>query len=376
MLAVAEQLELLGISPSRLRFVGSRRGQEVTLLAGGPIGLTLLPGRGVKRSFAWSSMMSNVVAVVGLATALAVALFKVGRWRPSAVVSVGGYASFATSFSAVLWRCPLVLVEFDAAPGAAQRVLTRFAARRCTAFASDDPRAITTGAPLREAILAVDRSDVARRVARLGFDPPIEPHRMVVVVMTGSLGSHRVNMAANELVELWSERNDRTVIHVTGRRDFAEMMAARPKTAQLDYRVVEFGDMTRLWALCDVAVCRSGAITLSELTALGIASVLVPLADAHRAITRRRTPKVWSQLVARVLVRDVDCKGASSGGDVGRGHGARASWRRCRRPPCIARPPRTPPTPLPRSWWNLRGCREHRSSPLRARTSWASAEPA
>jgi UDP-N-acetylglucosamine:LPS N-acetylglucosamine transferase len=308
MLAVAEQLELLGVSPSRLRFVGSRRGQEVALLAGGPIALTLLPGRGIRRSFAWPSFKSNVAAVLGLVTALVIAFFKVARWRPSAVVSVGGYASFATSFAAVLWRCPLVMVEFDSVPGAAQRVLSRFAVRRCTAFDVDDPRAITTGAPLREAILAVERSDDARRAARRVQTPPIDDRRMVVVVMTGSLGSHRVNTAVSELAGLWSQRHDRTVIHVTGRRDFAEVQAQRRTSGELDYRVVEFGDMTRLWALCDVAVCRSGAITLSELTALGIASVLVPLPGAPDDHQTKNAQTVVAVGGAR-LIRDADCDG-------------------------------------------------------------------
>ena len=308
MLAIAEQLELLGISPSRLRFVGSRRGQEVTLLAGGPIGLTLLPGRGIQRSFSWSSLVSNVVAVIGLVTAVVVAFFKVGRWRPSAVVSVGGYASFATSLSAVIWRSPLILVEFDTSPGAAQRVLSRFAVRRCTAFDTDDPRATTTGAPLREAILAVDRSGESRRAMRDAQRPPIEQDRSVVVVMTGSLGSHRVNTATSELAGLWSTRDDRTLIHVTGRRDFSEVLARRPETSQLDYRVVEFGDMTRLWALCDVAVCRSGAITVSELTALGIASVLVPLPGAPDDHQTKNAQVIAAAGGAR-LIRDVDCDG-------------------------------------------------------------------
>jgi UDP-N-acetylglucosamine--N-acetylmuramyl-(pentapeptide) pyrophosphoryl-undecaprenol N-acetylglucosamine transferase len=308
MQAVAEQLELLGISPSRLRFVGSRRGQEVTLLAGGPIALTLLPGRGIKRSFAWTSFKSNVVAALGLVAALVLAFFKFARWRPSAVVSVGGYASFAASFAAVLWRCPLVLVEFDAVPGAAQRTFARFAVRRCTAFDIDDPRAITTGAPLRESILDVERSDDARRAAKRAQAPPIEEHRMVVVVMTGSLGSHRVNIAVSELAGLWSQRNDRTVIQVTGRRDFAEMQARQPTSGELDYRVVEFGDMAKLWALCDVAVCRSGAITLSELTALGIASVLVPLPGAPGDHQTKNAQSVVAVGGAR-LIHDADCDG-------------------------------------------------------------------
>jgi UDP-N-acetylglucosamine--N-acetylmuramyl-(pentapeptide) pyrophosphoryl-undecaprenol N-acetylglucosamine transferase len=280
MQAVAEQLQILGVTSDQLRYVGSQRGQEATLLAAGPISLTLLPGRGIRRSFALTSLGSNFVAVVGLGTAVLRAFVKVGAWRPSVVVSVGGYASFATSFAAVLWRRPLVLVEFDAAPGASQRVLSRFAARRCTSFASSEPRSVTTGTPLRETIVTIDRSEVARLDARAHATPPIEPGRSVVVVMTGSLGAHHVNSAVSALASLWASRRDRTLVHVTGRRDFAEVTAARPETEGLDYRIIEFGDMTKLWALCDVALCRSGAITVAELTALAIPSVLVPLPGA------------------------------------------------------------------------------------------------
>jgi UDP-N-acetylglucosamine--N-acetylmuramyl-(pentapeptide) pyrophosphoryl-undecaprenol N-acetylglucosamine transferase len=101
MLAIAEQLRLLGVSPSRLRYVGSRRGQEATLLAGDPVALTLLPGRGLRRSFARADLGSNVVAITELVGAISAALFKTGKWRPAVVVSVGGYASFAASLAAI-----------------------------------------------------------------------------------------------------------------------------------------------------------------------------------------------------------------------------------------------------------------------------------
>ena len=306
MQAVAEQLQVLGVSPGGLRYVGSRRGQEATLLAGGPIALTLLPGRGFRRSFAWPDLLSNVVAVLGLIGAVVVALADVLRWRPSVVVSVGGYASFAAAFAAVVWRRPLVLVEFDATPGAAQRVLTRFATWRCTAFESTDPRSTTTGAPLRDTIIRIDRRDDARRNARASAMPPIDDGRAVVVVMTGSLGSRRVNDAVSQLASLWGQRTDRTLIHVTGRRDFASIQSARPTSGELDYRIVEFGDMAELWAVCDAAVCRSGAITIGELTALGIASVLVPLPGAPGDHQTKNAQAVASAGGARLML-DADC---------------------------------------------------------------------
>jgi UDP-N-acetylglucosamine--N-acetylmuramyl-(pentapeptide) pyrophosphoryl-undecaprenol N-acetylglucosamine transferase len=308
MQAVAEQLQALGVRSDQLRYVGSRRGQEATLLAPGPIALTLLPGRGIQRSFAWTSLVSNLVAVVGLGAAVVSAFVKVGTWRPSVVVSVGGYASFATSLAAVLWRRPLVLVEFDATPGASQKILSRFATRRCTSFAADGPRSVITGTPLRQDIVAIDRSEVARLGARARLTPPIETARSVVVVMTGSLGAHRVNSAVSALASLWAKRHDRTLVHVTGRRDFVEVTAARPETDGLDYRIIEFGDMTQLWALCDVALCRSGAITVAELTALAIPSVLVPLPGAPGDHQTKNALAVVNAGGARML-SDAQCTG-------------------------------------------------------------------
>ena len=277
MVAVAEGLRDLGIDAKDLRFVASRRGQESTLLATSDIALTLLPGRGLRRSFAPDAVIENLGAVASLAAAVATAVLRVRRWRPSVVVSFGGYASFAATLAAVLWRRPLVLVELDAEPGAAQRLFTRFARARCCAFPSSDPKAIVTGTPLRASITSVDRSPDAIAATRRRLDPPIEEGRLVVVVMTGSLGSSTVNDAVSELARLWSPRADRAIIHVTGRRDAALVRARAPVTEGLDYRIVEFGDMVELWSLCDVAICRAGASTVAELTTLKIPSVLVPL---------------------------------------------------------------------------------------------------
>jgi len=72
---------------------------------------------------------------------------------------------------------------------------------------------------------------------------------------------------------------------VAGRRDVAQVRADAPVTDGLDYRILEFGDMVELWAVCDVAICRAGASTVAELTTLQIPSVLVPLPHAP-VITR------------------------------------------------------------------------------------------
>lgn len=312
MQAIAEQLEARGVEPAHLRYVGSRRGQEARLLASSPIALTLLPGRGIQRSFSPKAMADNARALWGLGEALAMAFVKVAKWRPSVVVSVGGYASFAVSFAALLWRRPLVLVDLDATPGAVHRILGRFARVRCTGFASSEPRTVFTGVPLRDSILSLERDAAARERAREEQVPPIDPSRRVVVVMTGSLGASSVNRAVSALARRWSARGDLALIHVTGRRDYQEVLVNRPALGDLDYRIVEFADMSRLWVLCDLAICRAGATTVAELTALGIASVLVPLPGApgdHQSKNAEALAKVG----AAKLLADRDCTAIALG---------------------------------------------------------------
>lgn len=307
MRAVADALRERGIAPSDLRFVGSRRGQESTLLDG-DIAQTLLPGRGLRRSFALDALLDNAGAVIGLLGAVALALVHVRRWRPSVVVSLGGYASFATSLAAVLWRRPLVLVELDAEPGIAQRLLERFASARCTAFPSSDPEAVVTGTPLRADVVDVQRSPEAQTLARAQFVPPIDEGRRVVVVMTGSLGSTTVNRATLDLARRWSHRTDRTLIHVSGRRDFEMVQREAPSTNGLDYRIVDFADMPELWAVCEVAICRAGSSTLAELTMLEIPSIIVPLPRMGEHQTKNALVVV--EAGGAKLVLDRECTGA------------------------------------------------------------------
>ena len=306
MQAISDALQARGVAPTDLRFVGSRRGQEAALLGTGPVALTLLPGRGLRRSMAPGALVANFGAVLGLVSAVLLTLAKVRRWRPSVVVSVGGYASFAASLAAYVWRRPLVLVELDAAPGAAHRVFTAYAAKRCTAFATAEPRTVFTGAPLREALVGLDRSSEARHAACTAMTPPLDPSRVIVVVMTGSLGATRVNRATSELAAQWSDRRDVAIMHVSGRRDFVSVKSNVPELRGLDYRVVEFGDMVQLWQLCDVAVCRSGALTVAELCALGIPSVLVPLPGAP-GDHQTKNAQVLVEHGAALVVADANC---------------------------------------------------------------------
>jgi UDP-N-acetylglucosamine--N-acetylmuramyl-(pentapeptide) pyrophosphoryl-undecaprenol N-acetylglucosamine transferase len=280
-LAVARALAGRGHDPLSVELVGTRRGPEGPLLADQGFPVTLLPGRGLARSFSLRALVANLGAVAGLAGALARELWCTARSRPRVVVSVGGYASFAPAAAAVVCRVPLVLVNLDAVPGLVHRLLGRVAAASAVAFPGTPlPRAVVTGTPVREEVRLVDRSPAATSEARAALRLPA--NRGTVAVFGGSLGARRINRAVAGLAAAWADRGDLAIYHVTGERDWDGRAGSGPAAAgRLVYRRVPFErDMARLYRAADVVVCRSGATTTAELAVAGVPSVLVPLPGA------------------------------------------------------------------------------------------------
>ena len=282
-IAVARALVAAGHPAESIHFVGSERGSETRLVPEAGFTLTALPGRGIQRKLTFA----NVGAVVGLVRAFGQALALVRRRRPSVVVALGGYASVACAMAAVLHRIPIVVAEQNAVPGAANRLVARFARASAVTFPGTDlPRAVVTGNPVRPEVLAVDRDrDRGPARARLG----LPDDRVVVVAFGGSLGARRINRAVTGVVERWAGRTDLAVRHVVGERDWDDGTARgeeRNGASGILYRPVRYeDDMPTTLAAADVVVARAGATTVAELAVARAAQH--PRAAAHR---HRRPP--------------------------------------------------------------------------------------
>jgi UDP-N-acetylglucosamine--N-acetylmuramyl-(pentapeptide) pyrophosphoryl-undecaprenol N-acetylglucosamine transferase len=277
-LSVARALVDAGHPAGSIHFVGAERGPESELVPAAGFTVEVLPGRGIQRKLT----PANVGASLDLVRALWRGIRIVRRLRPSVVVVLGGYASFACGVGAVVHRVPLVLLEQNRRAGAVNRVLRRFAAASAVSFEGTDlSRATVTGNPLRAEIRAVAEHpdpQAARRELGLPAD------RTVIGVFAGSLGSRKINEAVKGLVERWSDRSDLAVRHVIGRRDFEAYSASAPHPPEggLLYQAVEYEDrMHLLLDAADLAVTRSGG-GVFELMATGVPAVLVPLPIATR----------------------------------------------------------------------------------------------
>ena len=275
-LALARALVDMGHPRSALHFVGSRKGVESRLVPAAGFEVTLLPGSGIERRLG----LSTGRAVWGLSRACLDALTLLRRRRPAVVVGLGGYASVPCGLAALLLRIPVVVLEQNAVPGAANRLLARFARASAVSFPDTPlPRARVTGNPVRPEVLAVDRGrDRLAARADLGVDEG----RRLLAVFGGSLGARRINESVRAALETWSGRSDLAVHHVVGERDWPlfEGLAAGT-TGSLAYRAVRYEDrMDRVLAAADLAVCRAGATSVAELAAVGLPAVLVPLPGA------------------------------------------------------------------------------------------------
>ncbi len=318
-LQIARALVARGHPAETVELYGSRRGQEATTWPGLEFPHTLLPGRGVRRSMTPSALWANAGAVVGLAWACARALGSFLARRPRVVVVVGGYASFPAGLAAVLTRVPVVSMTTDAVPGAVNRLLGRFAAANAVAFPGTDlPRTHVTGTPVRPELAALDRSPEGHARSRAALGLPAD--RVTVASVGGSLGALRINRAVGELARKWAGLGDRSLYHVTGRRDFDAFASGEGASGPdagggggrggLCYRVVPFEDrMPDLYAAADICVTRAGAMTVAELLVAGVPAVLVPLPGAPRD-HQTRNAEALVGIGSAVRVPDAECDGS------------------------------------------------------------------
>jgi UDP-N-acetylglucosamine--N-acetylmuramyl-(pentapeptide) pyrophosphoryl-undecaprenol N-acetylglucosamine transferase len=304
-LAIADALVGRGQSRQSIQFVGSRHGMEGRLVPAAGYAITLLGGRGIKRRFA----LSNLSAIFGLCFASLRALGLVRRRHPAVIVTVGGYAGFPAAFAGLIWRVPVLVVSYDAVAGAANRFIGRFAAANAVAYrGSGLPRSRVTGPPVRERVLAIERTEAGREKACeiLGLDPD----RSIVLATGGSLGARTINLAVLDLASRWSGRDDVTLYHVAGDRDLEEIEAlAAQSSVELDYRLTGYETrMPELLAACDVVIARAGASTVAELAAVGVPSVLVPLPRSP-GDHQTKNAVTLEEVGAAVMIPDAECTG-------------------------------------------------------------------
>lgn len=194
----------------------------------------------------------------------AVAIF---RHRPDVVLGMGGYITFPGGMMAALLCRPLAIHEQNSIAGLSNKVLARIAQRVLSGFPGVLPKAAWCGNPVRGEIAAL--AEPQQRYAARGG-------KLNVLVVGGSLGAKAINETLPQALALLPEDSRPNVLHQTGKQHFAAVQQLyRQSSVQADIRPF-LDDMAACYANADLVICRAGALTVAELAAAGVASILVP----------------------------------------------------------------------------------------------------
>jgi len=201
------------------------------------------------------------------------------RIRPDVVLGLGGYVAFPGGMMASLLGRPFALHEQNAIAGLANRVLAQVCDKVMVAFPGALKDAEWTGNPVRADIAAIAPPE-ARFAGRQG------PLRLLVV--GGSLGAQALNEALPKALALLPERP--LVVHQSGEKHLAALKSHYAAAGVEGELLAFIDDMARRYAEADLVVCRAGAVTVAELSAGGMASILVPFphaVDDHQTANAR-----------------------------------------------------------------------------------------
>ena len=273
-IAIAQTMRARGWEVS---WLGTAHGMEQELVPKQGIEIDTIDFSGL-RGKGLAHSVSGVFKMLGSFFAC---LRYIGRRQPSVVLGMGGYVTVPGGMMARLRGVPLVLVNADAALLLSNKTLVPFAQRVLFGFPADFGRAaakaLVTGNPVRRAILEM-ATPSARFAGRTG------PLRILVV--GGSLGAKVLNDSIPAALAMLPETVRPLVVHQSGKKNIDALNYGYAQ-AGVKAEVVDFiDDMAAAYAKADLVICRAGAITVSELSAAGVASVLVPFMASTTAHQR------------------------------------------------------------------------------------------
>lgn len=264
-LAVAKQLQSEGWE---IRWLGTEDRMEADLVPKHGIEIDFIKVKGL-RGQGFKKLLAAPFQILG---AISQAKKHIKAWQPDVVLGMGGYVSGPGGIAAWLSGIPVVLHEQNAVAGLTNQWLSKIAKRVFQAFPGAFPNADVVGNPVREDVCQLPHPS-ERFAERSG---PIR-----VLIMGGSQGARILNTTLPEALPKLSHAVE--IWHQAGKGNQETVNAAYQENGIADAKVTEFiDDVAAAYAWADVLVCRSGALTVSEVSAAGVGSVFIPFMHKDR----------------------------------------------------------------------------------------------
>jgi len=261
---------------SRVLFVTTGRPIETRVLSRTDYRTARIPAAGVKGKGVSGKLAALVKVPAGILAALALFI----RFRPDAVIGMGGYSAAPVILAAWMMRIFRVIHEQNRIPGMTNRFLAKYAHRIYVSFADTDmggyaEKVRLTGNPIRTEI--ADQLSQEKTSGSTGS--------FTVLILGGSQGAHAINMTVLAALSRLTGAQAFRFIHQTGEADVEKVQAGYER-AGIKARVSAFfDDMAACYASADLAVCRAGATSVAEVAAAGLPAIFIPYpyaADNHQ----------------------------------------------------------------------------------------------
>jgi UDP-N-acetylglucosamine--N-acetylmuramyl-(pentapeptide) pyrophosphoryl-undecaprenol N-acetylglucosamine transferase len=276
-IAIAE--EWMRLHPdSKVVFVGTNRGPEQKAVPRAGFELRTIAARGLPRrpGLGWFRAAFGLVKAMGQSFRLIVDL------KPHVVVGTGSYVSAPVVLIARLFGIPVIIQEQNSIPGATNRWLNLVATEVHISFLESrgyfrrKNNLRVSGNPIRRSLLLQDK---AGAYEAFGLDS----EKRTLFVFGGSRGAASINRAVEGALERLKHISQLQVIWQTGSEDFEAIQMKFRNFTSFKVRVFPYLEsIEKAYAIADIAVCRAGAMTIAELTACGVAAILVPYPHATR----------------------------------------------------------------------------------------------
>lgn len=274
---------------SEILFVGAKGKMEANLVPKAGFDIKTINISGFQRKLSLENIKRNIMTLVYLVVSNFQVKKIIREFKPDVVIGFGGYVSGPVLRKAYQMGIPTAIHEQNAFPGVTNKTLAKHvdkvmitvdAARK---HLQSKNECILTGLPVRGEMLRADR-DFAR--AELG----VRDDERLILSMGGSLGAKAINEAMVELISARADEKSYRFLHAMGQYGLWVPDKLKEKgvdlSAHKNIEIREYiNDMDRCMSAADIVICRAGASTLSEIEALGKASILVPspnVAENHQ----------------------------------------------------------------------------------------------
>lgn len=302
-LAILNEIKL-NDKDAQILYVGTKHGLEAKIVPKAGIEFKTIRVEGIPRKFNKASFIALRELLYGLRESKRI----IKSFKPDIVIGTGGYVCGPVVLQAHRNKIKTLIHEQNAFPGITNKILGRFVDKVAVTFDESikyfkyPDKVIKTGNPIRREILNIDKEEAYKKL-------DLDPNKLTILSFGGSGGQSSLNKSIKYIIENLKDI-DFQLIHITGERFFKEY-SKELKDINIDEKNIKIlpylHEMAEALNIADIAITSSGAITLAEISSIGIPSILIPKANTaenHQEYNARSFEEKGASIV--ILEKDLD----------------------------------------------------------------------